>query len=154
MASFHYRFAILEPVVRNCGLGVARGPRMTYIVLTPDQKTLTPTTTPAIYPPDKLTDVPTNYDSGEIPDPIPESKDRNAGFPIWVQFPYGKKVTEVSATLSANGKDVPFWISTPEKPVEEGFQRNTVCMIAKQALKPETTYNVSLKSEVEWDCVG
>src|SRR5437764_7362152 len=89
------------------------------------------------------------YERGEQPDPIPESKDRLAGFPITVMFPAGLKVEGVTAELSLDGTAVPFWLSTPQRPVAQGFQHNTVCLIAYQPLRPASSYRVRVAARVD-----
>jgi uncharacterized protein YkwD len=50
--------------------------------------------------------------------------------------------------LREGGADVPVWLTTPEKPVAEGYQRNTVCLAARQPLKPGTRYEVRVSATV------
>ena len=47
-----------------------------------------------IYPADGQKDVPLAYHAGERPDPIPESADKKAGYPVSVAFP--RTATEVT----------------------------------------------------------
>jgi uncharacterized protein YkwD len=141
IGSFHYRFPVLDREARKVGIGCAHGPRDWYTVLLPIDPGPAPRL-PLLYPVASQTDVPLDYESGERPDPIPASKDRQAGFPITVQFPAGVRITGVTASLVQGDEEVPFWLSTPERPVAEGFQRNTVCLIARRPLKPDSSYTV------------
>jgi uncharacterized protein YkwD len=149
LASFHYRFPILDVSARRIGLGCAQGPRLWHAVLQLREGPGGRRREPLFFPADGQQDVPLVYESGEQPDPIPESKDRQAGFPITAMFPSRTRVDEVSAELSLEGKTVPFWLSTPQQPVAKGFQRNTVCLIARRPLRPASTYRVRVVARVD-----
>jgi uncharacterized protein YkwD len=148
LASFHYRFPLLDVNARRIGLGCAQGPRQWHAVLELQSGPGRRRTEPLLYPTEGQQDVPLAYESGEQPDPIPESKDRQAGFPITAMFPAGMKVIDVTAELTLDGAAVPFWLSTPQRPVEQGFQYNTVCLIARRPLQPGSTYRVRLAARV------
>lgn len=152
MAQFHYRIAVLEPIVQKAGIGVAHGPRMTHVVVLPGPTALVqgaPPKPPAIYPADKQTGVPTHYQNGETPTPIPDNKKKLAGFPISVHFFYDVKVKQISAKITLDGKDVPFSLTTPAKPLMEGFQRQSVYLIPDEPLKRASTYKVEIKGVVD-----
>lgn len=107
---------------------------------------------PVLYPFPQQKNVPlAKTPDPEFPDPTPESKDKKAGFPITVCFrPYGT-VRNVTSTLTDGaGKEVPFWLSSPEKPANPlpGSQRNTVGLIPKLPLKPNSTYTVTVNAQV------
>lgn len=148
VSAFHFRFAVLEPTYRKIGIGCAQGPRLWVGIVLPDNPSRVPAKEPAVFPAEGQNNVPLTYDGGESPDPIPESKDRNAGFPITVQFPRAKKVSAVKATLTLNDKEVDCWLSTPEKPIAEGYQRNSICLISKKPLQAKSIYQVSIRAAV------
>lgn len=141
VSSFGLRGAVLALEARKAGLGCARGAASWCVVLAlqaePGSRR-----EPLLYPADGQQNVPATYEGGESPDPIPDSKDRQAGYPITVTFPFDTAVTAVTAELTLDGAAVPFWISTPEKPVDPRRQRSTVCLIARRPLKPGSTYKV------------
>ncbi|MBI1916609.1 MAG: hypothetical protein HYS12_18025 [Planctomycetes bacterium] len=149
LASFHYRFPILDVNARRIGLGCAQGPRQWHAVLRLREGPGGRGREPLLYPAEGQQDVPRVYESGEQPDPIPESKDRQAGFPITAMFPARTKVDGVTAALSLEGTAVPCWLSTPQRPVAQGFQRNTVCLIAHHPLRPASTYRVRVVAQVD-----
>jgi uncharacterized protein YkwD len=148
LASFQGRLILLDFEARDLGFGCARGPSKWNAVLLPKFEQGIKRREPLLYPAEGQKGVPTHYDSAESPDLIPESKDRLAGFPITAMFPDGVPVTDVKAELSQNGTAVPFWLLTPEKPVAPDFQPNTICLIARQPLRPDTSYRVHIQAKV------
>jgi uncharacterized protein YkwD len=89
---------------------------------------------------------------GEEPNPLPDDPDGRAGFPITAFFPNREPLLGATGKLfDADGKEVACWFSSPEKPANPKFaayQRTTVCLIAKDPLKPDHTYEVHLKGEL------
>jgi uncharacterized protein YkwD len=148
LSSFHYRFPVLDREARKVGIGSARGPRDWYSVLVLGDPGPTPSQ-PLLFPGDGQTNVTLEYDSGERPDPIPESKDRRAGHPISLMFPPKARVRDVRAELKLDGTDIPFWMSTPERPVAEYMQHNSVCLIARQPFNPDSRYVVVVTAKVD-----
>jgi len=64
-------------------------------------------------------------------------------------FAEGALVKDVKASLKdPAGNDVPFWLSTPEKPAAADYQRNTVGIIPKAPLRPVTAYTVTIAAVV------
>ena len=55
----------------------------------------------------------------------------------------------MKATLTLNDKDVECWLSTPEKPIAEGYQRNSICLISKKPLQAKSIYQVSIRAAVD-----
>jgi hypothetical protein len=105
-----------------------------------------------VYPADQQTNVPRAFSEKEIPNPIPaEGRGQSAGFPITITFPEKVKVTRATAVLKeADGKVVPVWFSSPEKPASRPeLQFNTVCLIAKAQLQPKTKYQVTVTARVD-----
>jgi uncharacterized protein YkwD len=128
-------------------LGCARGAAQWCVVLTirPEPG---PPREPLLYPADGQEGVPTTYEGGESPDPIPQGKDRQAGYPVTVFFPREASVTGVTAELTQDGAGGPSWVSTPEQPVDPRRQRNTVCLIARRPLKSRAAYRVRVAARV------
>jgi uncharacterized protein YkwD len=149
MASLHHRHWLLEPEVRRIGLGQATAKLVGPIVVF-DVSGGRAGGQVLVYPADQQKGVGLAYAAGEKPDPIPDSADKKAGFPITVTFPPGALVKKASATLTdGQGKDVPGWLSTPEQSVSFGLQRNTVGLIAKGPLEPDATYTVTVTANVD-----
>jgi hypothetical protein len=96
------------------------------------------------YPADKQKDVPLAL-GREIPRPAPTDA---GGYPVTLTFHEDQKVTGVTATLRVDKEDVEFHLSTPEKPADARYQRNTVCLIAEEPLKPATTCAVTVTAKV------
>jgi uncharacterized protein YkwD len=105
-----------------------------------------------VYPGDGQQDVPLWFPGNEIPDPIPEAPGRLAGYPVTVSFPLRVPVLDAEAGLKdADGKEVAAWISTPERPANKMFtreQQNTICIIARQPLRPASTYTAHVRAKV------
>src|SRR5262249_10244923 len=105
---------------------------------------------PVIYPGDQQKDVPLQF-GFEFPNPIPESKDGKAGYPITVAFSPRIPITNVVATLKdGSGQEIPVWLSTPEKPAggQTVFQQNSISLIAQAPLKAGTMYTVNIQAKV------
>ena len=150
MGSLLHRIPLLQSRLKKVGYGVARGgPAKSTVVLDATNGLGAGKDAPfVVYPADGQKDVPRAFVE-EIPDPIPGSVDKKAGYPVTVIFAEGALVKDVKASLKdGNGKDVPFWLSSPEKPAAADYQRNTVGLIAEEPLKPETTYTVAVAARV------
>lgn len=113
---------------------------------------------PVLYPGRGQEDVPLHFPGNEIPDPIPEAKDKRAGYPVTVHFPPGSIVSSARAWFEdENGQEVPFWFSSPSRPANKEHvrtQQNTVCLIAQQMLKPGMRYVVRVEArlgEENWE---
>jgi hypothetical protein len=152
MASLFHRIPLLDPKLTKVGLGFAKGGKYGgfFVVDTVSIRKGDDSTKPVLYPADQQKDVPLKF-GPEYPTPIPEDKEKNAGYPVTVIFSEDNEVKDVTASLKDGaGKEVEVYLSTPEKPAgdHKGYQRNTVCLIAKAPLKPGTTYTVSVKATV------
>jgi uncharacterized protein YkwD len=149
MASLFHRVPLLDPDLRRVGFGSAHGERSGWVVVV-DVNTGRGSDRPVCCPADGEKDVPTAYHPGERPDPIPESKDKKAGFPVSVRFPRGATVHDVTARLTDTaGQEVPAWVLTPEKTVDRDLQRNSVCLVPQQPLRPGTTYTAAVTARVD-----
>ena len=150
MASLLHRIPLMHSRLRKIGYGSASGgPAKVTVVLDATNGLGPGRDAPVvIYPADGQKDVPRRFEP-EIPDPIPESVDKKAGFPVTATFSEGALVKDVKASLKdADGKDVAIWMSSPEKPAASDYQRNTVGLIAQEPLKPATTYTVAIAARV------
>jgi hypothetical protein len=146
MNSLFHRIPIIDPTLKKVGFGYAPGGRWRWITVLDVERGREKNRTEqvVVFPGEGQKNVPLALQRGETPDPIPEDKDKQAGYPITITFPLGSMVREATATLTtADGKEVEVWLSTPEKPVDARFQRNTICLIAKNPLRPGTTYTVT-----------
>jgi len=150
MGSLLHRIPLLQSRLRKVGYGVARGgPAKSTVVLDSTNGMGAGKDAPfVLYPADGQKGVPRAFVE-EIPDPIPGSVDKKAGYPVTVIFAEGALVKDVKASLKdGDGKDVAFWLSSPERPAAADYQRNTVGLIAEEPLKPETTYTVAVAARV------
>jgi uncharacterized protein YkwD len=149
MATFFHRIPLLDPDLRRIGCGAAHSERSGWMVVV-DVIRGHGSGRPVLWPADGQKDVPVAYHAGERPNPIPESKDKQSGYPITVAFPRGASVKEVVARLDiAGGQELPAWVSTPEKTVDRDLQRNSVCLIAHEPLRQGATYSVTVTARVD-----
>ena len=149
MATFFHRVPLLDPELRRVGFGAAKGEKSGWVVVL-DVTSGRGSSTVVLCPADGQKDVPTAYHGGERPDPIPQSKDRKAGYPVTVMFPRGAAVKDATARLvDARGQEVPAWVSSPEQTVDRDLQRNQVCLIARQPLQPAAEYTVTVTAQVD-----
>jgi uncharacterized protein YkwD len=150
MGSLLHRIPLLQSRLKKIGYGVARGgPAKSTVVLdATNGMGVGKDTASVLYPADGQKDVPLAFVE-EIPDPIPESVDKKAGYPVTVIFAEGALVKDVKASLKdGDGKELAVWLSTPEKPAAADYQANTVGLIAQEPLKPSMTYTVSVAARV------
>jgi uncharacterized protein YkwD len=149
MATLFHRVPLLDPELARVGFGATRGEKSGWVVVL-DVTSGRGSGAVVFYPADGQKDVPLAYHAGERPDPIPQSKDHRAGFPITVMFPRGAAVKEATARLvDGRGQEVAAWVSTPEQTVDRDLQRNQVCLIARQPLQPGTQYTVTVTAQVD-----
>lgn len=156
MEGHFHRVPILDPGLKRIGLGVEKGGSYgwacVFDVISGLQGPASGETRPpfVIFPIEDQKDVPTQY-YDEMPDPIPQATNKTAGYPITVTWPVGKKVTAAQATLTTGPKKtaVDFWFSSPEKPADPLFQRNTICLMAKAPLALKTVYTVTVEATVD-----
>ena len=150
VGSLLHRIPLLQSRLRKIGYGVAKGgPATVTVVLDATNGMGVGKDSPVVlYPAEAQKDVPLAF-SPEIPDPIPDSPDKKAGFPVTAIFSEGALVKDVKASMTdAAGNDVACWLSSPEKPAAADYQRNTVGLIPKDALQPSTTYTVTMAARV------
>jgi hypothetical protein len=150
MASLLHRLPLLQARLKKVGYGVARGGPAKVTVVLDALNGLGPgkDAPVVVYPADGQADVPLRF-FPEIPDPLPDSADKKAGYPVTAMFSEGALVKDAKASLKdAAGNEVPCWLSSPEKPAAADYQRNTVGLIPKQPLRPSTAYTVAVAAVV------
>jgi uncharacterized protein YkwD len=150
MASLFHRLPLLDPTLETIGFGYARGPNyLCFSVM--ELHAQGKSERIVLYPADQQKDVPLAFSGPEFPDPIPESKDKKAGYPVTAQFPEGATVQTrtVHLKVQETGQEVEGWLSTPEKPAVSAYQRNTICLIPRAPLAPRTAYVATIKAVVD-----
>ena len=150
VGSLLHRIPLLQSRLKKVGYGAVRGgPAGVTVVLDATNGMGVGRDAPVvIYPADGQKDVPLAF-TPEIPDPIPESEDKKAGYPVTAIFSEGALVKDVKASLKeGEGRELAIWLSSPEKPAAADYQRNTVGLIAREPLKPSTTYTVAIAARV------
>ncbi|MFO0863583.1 MAG: CAP domain-containing protein [Gemmataceae bacterium] len=160
MATLYHRIPILEPNLKQVGFGLARGDRLGWItVLNLMSGKTRGRPHEVLYPVPDQSDVPLHFPpGGEVPDPIPEDKDKKAGYPITLFFPYESPLVGATGRLEdGDGNRVDVWFSSPDKhanPKYDKHQGNTVCLIPKDPLKAKTKYVVHVlgtRSGTKWE---
>jgi len=148
MDSFHFRLRLLDPDLKRVGFARAKekGGRSASIV---DVTSGVGLAHVQFYPVDKQKDVPLAFPANEVPDPIPDAKQKVAGYPITVLFPWNMKFKYASAKLFEDPKkEIEAWVSTPAKPLGTGILGNMIYLIAKEPLKPDTTYRCEVSADI------
>jgi hypothetical protein len=76
---------------------------------------------------------------------------------VSLQFRPGDRVSGATMELKAGDAKVDAFVSTPENPASSHPQSNTICLIPKEPLKPDTLHTVKAtctlngeKFEKEW----
>jgi uncharacterized protein YkwD len=147
MSTFSRRVYLLDPTLQRVGYGCAhdigRGWRCVLDLNggRGDARVI-------VYPAPKQDDVPlVGFDR------IDQAKDR-PGFPITVTFPRQTLPRNAQAVLTdAAGKNVDIAISSPEKPLREKQQGNTIGVHPLAPLQPGQTYSVTVAAIIngtEW----
>lgn len=148
ISTLYHRLPLLNAKLTKIGIGVARYTTggIAVVVDTDSGVDLrVDARDPILFPVPDQKDVPVEYSLGvpEWPDPRPTGG--RAGYPITATF-YTWKPGNLTAKLLASGKEIPFRISTPEKPILEGFPHlGTVCILPNEILQPRTTYTVRIQ---------
>jgi hypothetical protein len=105
------------------------------------------------FPASNQSQVPQNFAPlQEFPDPLP-AEAGNAGFPVTVTFfptTASPRVEDAKAKLYCKNEEVPAWISWPGNPANPSRQANSnsLCIIPKSALVPDTVYSVHIEATV------
>ena len=152
MATLFHRIPLLNPELAKVGIGLAQGKsNPPWVVCVDVMRGLPPLDAgpvrATLYPAENQKDVPLEF-GGERPTPIPDDKDGKAGFPVTATFREDNTVADVTATLKDGaGKEVPVWLSTPEKPANPDGQRNSVALIPQDPLQPGATYTVTIAAK-------
>ncbi len=167
MSSFFHRIPLLNPDAKQVGIGYAlsadafavTGTGKIALLSVPaiTRRTITPAV--VLYPEAGAKGVIRNYGL-ESPNPIgmPEKKDARgwpvAGFPVTATFFGSTKITKAEGKLyakkGAEWKEVPCYVSSPEKPAAY-FADNlkTLCLMAKDRLEPLTDYKAEFAAELD-----
>lgn len=142
------RTLLLSPQLQMIGLGLARASAKEEwtAVFTFPLPRATPAAGAVLYPGDQQTSVPLAFPGNEVPDPLPLTKDKVAGYPITVTFPPRVRIEKPTWELEDDrGKVEDTWFSSPSQPANKSYvphQQNTLCLITRKPLRPGTRYAV------------
>jgi uncharacterized protein YkwD len=144
---------LLNPNLQRIGVGYAKNAQQEWASVLDCASGMTiDRNWVVIYPVDGEKHVPLYFPGNEIPDPLPDTTEKLAGYPITVTFAPQTRVRDVHAELKEKtGLLLSVWLSSPEKPANPrhaNVQGNTICLIAKKPLRPGTTYTVSVQATV------
>jgi uncharacterized protein YkwD len=154
-----HRAAMLEPRLKTFGAGFARNTEGQWVSVFDwtqglDREPLDakPVKDAIVYPAPGQVRVPLWFPGNETPDPLPQTKEKLAGYPITLTFPPQARLENVVVHLTDKDKRaLDVWLSTPEKPANSQFaslQQNTICLIAKKPLRPNARYRVEASATV------
>ena len=105
------------------------------------------------YPRDGQDQVPLDFSYNEVPDPLPELKEKLTGYPLTVTFARTAQVRNAKAELKdSQGQVVPIWFSSPEQPANPrhaDVQANTICIFAHKPLQPGSRYSLHVTATVD-----
>jgi uncharacterized protein YkwD len=146
------RGLVLEPGLQTAGIGFAKHAQLGYVWVIDLVSGRRPVSTPVpiLFPAPGQKGVPVAYSVNERPSPIPEeARGKDAGYAVTARFSFGITIRNATASLTdPEGKDVPAWLSTPEKPIIPGALTDVICLIPKTPLRPGTTYAVKMAASV------
>ena len=132
----YHRTSFMQP--GPCVLGIAATAKVVCIL---GQVTFVEST--VVSPADKETDVKVDWGNPEKPDPLRIWADarRPVGYPIvFHRFDSkAKKLLDVRATLTCDGKDVPFFLNSP---TNDEFCQTTVILLPRDPMEKGKTYQV------------
>ncbi len=150
MSGLFHRVPILDPLLKKVGVGYAKGGKWGWVSVLDVVSGRGPgkPRDPVLYPAPKQKDVPLTL-GNELPSPVPDDSDKRAGYPVTITFREEVMVKGVIATMQdETGKGLDVWLSTPEHPADSRYQRNTICLIAKDPLRARTTYTITAQGNV------
>lgn len=154
LASFYHRVPLLDPGLTRVGIASLRQADggCFVIVDTKTGKSRPKDDWIVTYPVNKQRQVPCVFCMGfpEVPNPLPRNgASKDAGHPITVSFFMDKPaLTGVTGVLKdEDGKEIPVWLSSPEKPAVKNYGSNTICLIPRAPLQPNSTYTVTVAAQ-------
>ncbi len=158
-----HRALLLDDALKSVGMGFARVEGKWICVFdflrgTPERRVAgSGLTRGYLYPVHRQANVPLAFPGNEVPDPLPLAKNRLAGYPITVTFSPRARIPSSQAWLEdESGREIPVWFSSPTQPANEKYARtqgNTLCLFARDALRPGTRYVVHVQASIgkeEW----
>jgi uncharacterized protein YkwD len=158
MSTFFHRIPLIHPNLRRVGIGIAQDKQggmyryVTVIDIRDSRRRGGPRHPVVVYPADGQKDVPTTFINTEQPNPTPaEGAGKRLGYCVTATFPLGVRVDNAEASLSGPGDaGVDAWVSTPARPTPgAAFQGNSLCLIAREPLRRNTTYTARLRAVVD-----
>ena len=147
LATLYHRLPLLEPGLARIGIAHAEKDRR-YATVIEVQSALEPSSAVGVrVPGPDQKGVPIRFASGEWPDPRPPGTVDVAGYPITLSSYGGAEPT--SARLTARGREVECFVSTPRKPANALRADNlaSICLIPKAPLERATKHTVSIVAE-------
>jgi hypothetical protein len=148
IATFYHRVPLLQPNLKEVGIGFYAKDNYIVTLIECISGTKGTNSVPVVYYPNEdQAGIPLMM-GPEIPHPVGEQG--NYGFPVTIYFTNWQKITVVQFKLTdESGKEIPCYLSTPEKPATSFTQWSSICAIPKKALLPEATYTVSIKCKID-----
>jgi uncharacterized protein YkwD len=137
--SVFHRFPILRPDLVTIGYGQAAVGEITM----QDMEfgySAPGSAAPVRYPAADQSSVPVRFVDNELPDPVPDGKQRTTGYPVTVTFAAGDSASMSSFTLSEpDGAALEAYVLAPSQSTE-----NSASLLPAIPLHPATTYSAHL----------
>lgn len=145
--TFYHRIPLLQPGLREIGIGFYEKDGYTVSLLDCISGTTGQNSIPVVYYPNvNQNGIPLSM-GPEIPNPV--GQEGSFGFPITIYFTQFQKITNVSFKLTdKDGKTVDCYVSTPENPATNFDQWNSICAIPKKTLNGNAKYIVTVSCSV------
>jgi uncharacterized protein YkwD len=142
LANIPSRLKLLDPALREVGVRLShnrRGEWSCALALTAHGEDV------VLYPYPGQQEVRLSFSGGaEAPDPK-----AFPGFPVSAMFPPQRKITQAQGWLEdETASPVPFWLSTPEKPLRPGL-KHMIGLLPKERLKPGHVYTTKITAQVD-----
>ena len=137
--SLFHRFPILRPDLVAIGFGEAKVGAVTMQDMEFGYGN-TGTTGPVLYPGAGQPSVPVRFVDNELPDPVPQGKQRTTGYPVTVTFAFDETVSMSGFTLAGpDGVPLDAYVMPPSQASE-----NSAWLLPSVPLRAATTYTAHI----------
>jgi hypothetical protein len=147
--TFYHRLYMLSPSVKRVGMGLVHG----VVVLDTKTHHASGSFEPFAWPPDGAAELHPSWTSGEHPSPVGGAEFDSTlasryGYPISLTFPTAA-VTKVEARLTAGGRELDVFVSTPENPGNRELPDNlsSILVMSKAPLPWDSEVRVEVRCQ-------
>jgi uncharacterized protein YkwD len=149
MTSILNRNLVLNPALTSVGVGFAPHPGLGYywVFHLGGGRFSMPHSEPILFPAEDQREIPLAYPRSDRPSPIP-AEAKKAGFAITALFPPGTLTGVRGRLTDKDGKQVDYWLHTPDSPLIQGAPPDMIGLLPKQVLAGGGAYQVSLAADI------